>query len=405
MPRRIAPSLAAAAVLLRLVAGTPAALDASAFVPAPAGAPAIAGRGAAATTTTRCGMTPESLLEAPSVPAPVGSRVLRLPARGTRVRLFYPTTPEAAAAAAAAEEGKEGRGGMTYAPYGTDGRSMGLASRLAGASSGCVLDAPLAVTAGINGGSMVGNGTKAEVPLPLLVYSHGVGGNMDAATRLFGEVASRGTIVATVEHTDGTASSTVRPDGSELEYSSYFMTERQQLARRAQEILEAADILSAELGGIDKVAGDNSSPGSGAGAVGPIVLGGHGWGAPSAVMAANGAPSESNICGIILHDPKLGMGYGMLPPNKADNRLPAITYISDKYNKARVRYGARTLHVKGCRHENFVDAPLWAPRLGPLSVDPVQVHEQLSESMATFLWNRDAKSSAISRGNLFEVVR
>ena len=48
--------------------------------------------------------------------------------------------------------------------------------------------------------------------------------------------------MAAVEHTDGTASPyTVAPDGTELGFSAYFMTERQQLSRRASELLDAAE--------------------------------------------------------------------------------------------------------------------------------------------------------------------
>lgn len=177
---------------------------------------------------------------------------------------------------------------------------------------------------------------------------------------------------------------------------SQLLTERQQLARRAHELLEAADHLPTEL---VSDAGESSS------SVGPIVLGGHGWGAPSAVMAANGAASESNIAGLLLHDPTLGMGYGMLPPNRAGNRLPTVTYVSDEYEKKRVRYGARTLHVRGGKHGHFGDAPRWKKLRLPGSVDPVQVHEELAESMAAFMRTREVAEEVVARGSLFEVVR
>ena len=47
-----------------------------------------------------------------------------------------------------------------------------LLAHLANARSGCTLDAPAAT----------------ETPLPLLVYSHGFGGNMDMATYFLREV-------------------------------------------------------------------------------------------------------------------------------------------------------------------------------------------------------------------------
>ena len=101
----------------------------------------------------------------------VGSSVLRLPS-GTRVRLFYPTNSTIDA---------NSRSTTTYAPYCTDGkqtsngmagmvgfRQLGLSfllEHLADASSGCIQDAIPSSTENNN--------------LPLLIYSHGYGGNMD----------------------------------------------------------------------------------------------------------------------------------------------------------------------------------------------------------------------------------
>eukprot|EP00553_Chaetoceros_curvisetus_P008973 CAMPEP_0204631072 /NCGR_PEP_ID=MMETSP0717-20131115/21984_1 /ASSEMBLY_ACC=CAM_ASM_000666 /TAXON_ID=230516 /ORGANISM="Chaetoceros curvisetus" /LENGTH=186 /DNA_ID=CAMNT_0051648541 /DNA_START=168 /DNA_END=725 /DNA_ORIENTATION=- len=163
-------------------------------------------------------------------------------------------------------------------------------------------------------------------------------------------MASKGIIVAAVEHTDGTASSTVLANGRERKFNQYYMTGRQQLTRRASEILEAADFLPKE---IKKKYSTESMT---------VMLGGHSYGCPSAIMAANGASEKTKIDGLILHDPALGMGYGMLPPNGSTSRIKTISYISDEYNRANVRYGDLTLHVRGSCHGNFVDAPLWAPR-------------------------------------------
>jgi pimeloyl-ACP methyl ester carboxylesterase len=216
-------------------------------------------------------------------------------------------------------------------------------------------------------------------------------------------MASKGMIVAAMEHTDGTASSTVLENGYERRFNEYFMTGRQQLTRRASELLEAAEFLPIELKKCYNAT------------VGTVMLGGHSYGSPSAVMAANGASEQSNIQGLILHDPALGMGYGMLPPNGSKSKIPTITYVSDEYNKANVRYGDLTLHVRGCHHGNFVDAPLWAPSLimrslslvipaaGP--ADPMRIHDQLAESAIEFMKGRDPVSERVMLGDLFERVR
>ena len=237
----------------------------------------------------------------------IGSTILRLPssAGGARVRLFYPTNATATTTAS------------LYAPYCTDGkqtsdgmaalvgfRQLGLSfllRHLSSESSGCQVDVPI-----IN---------NEETTLPLLIYSHGYGGNMDMATYFFRTMASKGMIVAALEHTDGTASSTVLDDGYERRFNESLMTGRQQLVRRASELLEAERFLSMEIARRYGVTIDT------------IMLGGHSYGAPSAIMASNGAStSESNIRGLILHDPALGMGYGMLPPNGAKCRVNVSKY-------------------------------------------------------------------------------
>lgn len=326
----------------------------------------------------------------PPIDGSVGSTVSRLPS-GARVRLFYPTN-------------SNNLQNVQMAPYCTDGRQTSdamaslvgfrlglefLLAHLANASSGCIADAPISI--------------QSDGGMPLLVYSHGYGGNMDMATYFFRTMASKGIIVAAVEHTDGTASSTVLPDGSERMFNEYFMTGRQQLTRRASELLEAVDCLPTEIDRLHSVKIDT------------VMVGGHSYGASSAVMAANGAKENANISGLILHDPALGMGWGILPPNGSKSRIPTITYVSDEYNRANVRYGDRTLHVNGAYHGNFVDAPLWAPlsimRLLSLVIpaagpaDPMDVHEQLAESAFEFMRERNPLSPYVMRGKLFEFVK
>lgn len=333
---------------------------------------------------------------------PVGSRVIRLPERGTRVRLFYPTTEEAAAAASDAD----------YAPYHTDNRSSSSLLGKKSILSGCILNAPLAT---ITTSEEQQQRAQQLLP-PILVYSHDVGYNMDTSTFLFEKVASQNIIVAVVEHTDGTASPyTLRKDDDDgessekLRYLPNLMTERQQLARRASELLDAVEYIPKS----DLFFGSDGATFS----VRNVVIGGHGWGGPSAVMAANGASSSddssSPIDGIILHDPILGMGYGMLPPNKSTNKLSTITYTSDQYHyKKRVIYGTRTIHLKGCNHEHFVDTLVWRKKtlriVPPGIVDPVHVHDELAGSMARFIHtccNVDEGNIVGTNTKLFDVIR
>jgi len=124
------------------------------------------------------------------------------------------------------------------------------------------------------------------------------------------------------------------------------------------------------------------------------------------VMAANGASDGCAVEGLLLHDPTLGLGYGMLPPNGAgQSGLPTVTYVSDQARRAGTMYGTRTLHIKGAkrgRTGSFTDAPLWGA-LGRRG--PSEIHKELVQSMTTFLWTRDATSDAVAKGSLIEVVR
>ena len=221
------------------------------------------------TMTTAMWMSPTSksnLLEEDTIATTtmeVTSQILRLPGpRGTRIRVWYPTTSSSASVASSASAAATHHNNVT---------------------------------------------TTLPLPvLPLLIYSHGIRGNMDTMTDLLALVATYQIIVAAVEHTDGTAApSTVRllQDGTEaeLKYSPYFMTERQQLAHRAHELLHAVEYLPKYISD-DLLINCNWN-------IGPIVLGGIGYGATSAIMAANGAPKR-NTTNVIKSDDENSIAAG-----------------------------------------------------------------------------------------------
>ena len=365
---------------------------AAAFTAGPAVAQAAAG-----VESSHAARDSSAASEAPQLASllPVGSRTIRLPNRqGTRVRVFHPTDDD------------EDR---CYASYATDGRRSSL---LAPKMSGCWLDAALAdasrhVHADV-ATALQDDGAATRQHWPMLLYSHAIGHNMDTCVLLFESLASRGIIVGALEHTDGTASpyTLLRPDGSErMKYSEYAMTDRQKLARRAGELLEAAEHLPKEMASWMPPT-DPAKAGGARCCSYPIVLGGNGFGGAAAVMAANGASDGCAVEGLLLHDPTLGLGYGMLPPNGAgQSGLPTVTYVSDQARRAGTMYGTRTLHIKGAkrgRTGSFTDAPLWGA-LGRRG--PSEIHKELVQSMTTVLWTRDATSDAVAKGSLIEVVR
>ena len=305
---------------------------------------------------------------------------------GARVKCFYPAAGPSPVMAPYLTDGRTTSDGMA----GLVGfRQLGLSfllAHLANAPSGCWLDAPPVASS-----------------LPLLVYSHGFGGNMDMSTYLFRAFAAAGVNVAAVEHTDGTASYTELADRTPLPFSPGALSPSEQLTRRATELLAAA------------------TPG----ALGPegslplatnadVFIGGHSYGGPAALLAAalsssatSSAPSSLlspsrppiNLKGLLLHDPALGMALG--GPSRA--RVPTLSYVSDEYDAAGVRCGDVTLHTKGGFHGNFVDAPLWAPAwvMRPLSAvipaagpaDPVAMHATLAKTAKIFMTRASASGT------------
>ena len=166
---------------------------------------------------------------------------------------------------------------------------------------------------------------------------------MDMATYFLRAMAQRGIVVAALEHTDGTASSTVLSDGSRLNFDPSLCSLKDGLDKRAKEISEAVSYIPSLLPG-------RSSKSR-------VFLGGHSYGCPSVLLATQRQQPWDNtpkIAGLLLHDPALSMGRGLLqlPP-----KIPSVSYVSDEYNRVGVACGDSTYHVQGAFHGNFVDAP------------------------------------------------
>ena len=308
----------------------------------------------------------------PEIDAPVGCKFTRIgdAGRSCRAKIFYPAaagaTGEDAAYCADGRATSDGMAGLVGF------RQLGLSfllAHLADAPSGCVLDAP-----------------PAAGKFPLLVYSHGFGGNMDMGSYFLRTVASTGVVVAALEHTDGTASRTELADGSELLFSPRMLASGAQLQRRSDELAAGVGAVPG-LAGLPKIAG--------------TFVGGHSYGGPSALLAAEALGDD--VDGLVLHDPALGMA------SRLKLTKPTVSWTSDEYDRAGVRCGA-TFHAKGAFHGNFVDAPLWAPPwvMRPLSsvipaagpADPVAVHAALARGAARFM--RGEPASALITEPLFE---
>ena len=99
---------------------------------------------------------------------------------GARVKVFYPAAAPSDVAAPYCTDGRDTSDGMAgLVGFRQTGLSF-LLSHLSDAQSGCWLDAPPA---------------EAKQRPPVLVYSHGFGGNMDMASYMFRTFAAHGIIV------------------------------------------------------------------------------------------------------------------------------------------------------------------------------------------------------------------
>ena len=249
-------------------------------------------------------------------------------------------------------------------------------------------------------------------PWPILCYSHGYGGNAQMGTLVLREISSYGCVVVAVEHTDGSASRTLRADGSVQRFG-----ERPEGGRATGLALRAAELTAAA----DAVRSRSSALPPGVAAVcnlERLFIGGHSYGAPTALLALRSAQAGT-IKGALLHDPALVMlseGQLVAPP------CPVLALLSDEYT-ASAEYlrppavalaqaapeGSALYHLIGSAHGNYVDAPFWAARLvmrtlarlgipASGSGDQVATLRAIGSTAAAFLGGADAGAVAFAAG-------
>eukprot|EP00443_Scrippsiella_acuminata_P030854 CAMPEP_0115304398 /NCGR_PEP_ID=MMETSP0270-20121206/71443_1 /TAXON_ID=71861 /ORGANISM="Scrippsiella trochoidea, Strain CCMP3099" /LENGTH=403 /DNA_ID=CAMNT_0002722485 /DNA_START=258 /DNA_END=1469 /DNA_ORIENTATION=+ len=305
----------------------------------------------------------------------VGSRVDRI--GGIRCRTFYPAQPSSNRDGDAAylTEGTKTSDAMARLVF----FPGFLLEHLGAASSGCGLRSePLLPQPGTQG-------------YPVLVYSHGQGGNMDMGAYFLSQIASHGVVVVAVEHQDGSAS-TADPSNPR----PFSLTSGQLgVQRRAEELAEVADVLAIKRGLAETLGADPSR----------MLVGGHSYGGPTAILAALLRPRLFQ--GLVLHDPALGSSLPKPPQpvfSIVGDQYAAIPGLASEVRKVSGVGGmsaapggpwAGAWHYVGVSHGNFVDAPLWAPLpimrlLGLLLIpaagpaEPAEAHVRLAEAAAAF---------------------
>eukprot|EP00873_Tetraselmis_striata_P002546 jgi/Tetstr1/422810/TSEL_013601.t1 len=318
----------------------------------------------------------------PALPAAafqVGVRECRL--GGIRARIFYPT-----------DSPKPGTDGSIEEPYFPFGRatSDGLAgivhfpsfllAHLSTAGSGCVRAGTLAVR-------------PSESAWPLLLYSHGYGGNADMGCYALRRQSSEGMVVVALEHQDGSASFAQTGNGTRVPFgtggSRSFDARVQELLAAAEDVRSGA--LTAAMDWPESLV-----------AVDRIAVGGHSYGCPTAMVACQ--REGERFSHAILHDPAITRQTQAAQRGTAG--VPGLYVLGDGYHaNPRIRdgvdlamagsaSGSSIWHLAGAEHGNFVDAPFWAPlwvmRNLPLipaagSESPVVIHSKLAASGLQFL--------------------
>lgn len=252
----------------------------------------------------------------------------------------------------------------------------------------------------------------APARFPVIVFSHGMASGRTSYTQYLGELASRGYVVAAVEHRDGSGPGTVVMNKTEGTQRTVFHAPREmfdpvpevdelkraQLALREAEVAETVRVLRAIAGGVgnDVFAANTRAEGTrlkdwaGRLDMDRVVMAGHSYGATLALQALPGSGSgagrgeapgsddddrPSFVAGVAL-DP--GKHSGRL---NADVGVPLLIVHSQSWSAAHsVFYGrphfdtvadiargvardAWFLTARGTTHPTVTDAPLIEPLL------------------------------------------
>lgn len=250
---------------------------------------------------------------------------------------------------------------------------------------------------------------------PLFLFSHGLTGTSDEHTVLFTALARKGFAVATLTHTDGSASS-CNVSGTlrfyeHVDFKNYDRDFRpKQVQRRAQEMLELKDYLL--RGSACPVALQSNLDKN------RVFVGGFSYGAATAALCCVKDPAA--FAGAILMDGWFHMALPKLNPpfvldfpaevHASGLHCPALFIGSEQFEKVagvreatqRLAEGHESVVLPGTTHFNFQEASLvWvSPRLCSLvgaigTADAVDTHQQILSRIEAFLTARcaDVKTS------------
>jgi len=300
-----------------------------------------------------------------------------------------------------------------------------LSSVLATTKMPAYLDPHIALSAPIS----LSGSRSSSPPLPkfpIVIFSHGLGGNRFVYTSVCGDLASHGILVVAVEHRDGTASVTTFNDGNHLfyqrpyPYASEKRFRQSQIVYREQEIIRVVEFLK----NVNEGKGTEANQLNGNASVNSffkleqlkgrlltshMVIAGHSFGAATAIHVIR---NHSDIFrGVLLLDPWM---YPVMPA-KSQLPAPTLTIISQQFEKWEPNQNvlkdfvqenllefdnSRFLRIVNSGHQHQGDFPVLfrtafrkIPMIGG-SVDPVEALKQNNRVCLEFLrrvWHKDGE--------------
>ncbi|TMW54943.1 hypothetical protein Poli38472_011287 [Pythium oligandrum] len=248
---------------------------------------------------------------------------------------------------------------------------------------------------------------EKEEGWPLVIFSHGLAGSLELYSVVNQQVASEGNIVVVVNHCDGSAS-VARPDDNRVEYyqritpevmrnenGEGFRFRNNQLRHRVQEIRRVLNVVS-ECAREEDTTGH---PVLSRADLDSVHVMGHSFGAATALTAAH--VDERFRTAVLLDawmepvSPDVLKGLGA--------RIPVLHLISDHFANWKPNFESTKAHFQGCthphsrllvvrgmRHNNFSDLPLFSPSVNRLmklagDIDPRYALRLVGELSAAFV--------------------
>jgi len=238
---------------------------------------------------------------------------------------------------------------------------------------------------------------------PVMVFSHGMASGRTSYTQYCGELASRGYIVAAIEHRDGSCPSSMiinSTDGSSTNRLHFGPTQLEphmemstfkamQLAMRQVEVEETVRVLHQINDGLGQELFQSNPREEGSDLAAwrrrikmdQVVIGGHSYGATLALQTLKGGPTaELPFVGAVILDPGKQSG-----PLNSDIYVPTLIVHSNSWSKKHTIFQGRphfevvkdiaqkvldTEHkyawfmtAQGTTHPSVTDAPLIEPTI------------------------------------------